>query len=155
MKNVWPFAGLTSDINHVFQQEVDHCLTASHTCSERRYQVHIWGISMGSEHKFQRWGKSQIKGLNWVLISETHSKLFRTFSVWMTTLLTTLKHFLRYWSTSKDPKMAYLKTCSLSFLILIAFLVETDAGEWMWNKLLSRMCYWFTSMLFFGHAVKR
>lgn len=104
-----------------------------------------------------------MKGLNWVLISEIHPKLFRTFSVWINTLLTTLKHFLRYWSTSKDPKMAYLKTCSLSFVILIAFLVETDAGEWMWNKLLSRlfktpfcwMCYWSTSMLLFGHAVKR
>ncbi|KTG35211.1 hypothetical protein cypCar_00021199 [Cyprinus carpio] len=34
---------------------------------------------------------------------------------------------MRYWSASKEPKMACLKIYTLSFLILIAFFVETDA----------------------------
>ncbi|XP_059390715.1 C-C motif chemokine 20-like [Carassius carassius] len=37
---------------------------------------------------------------------------------------------MRYWSTSKDqkdPKMACLKIYTLSFLLLLAFALETDA----------------------------
>lgn len=102
MKFVWPFAGLTSDINHVFQQEVDHCSTASHTCSERRYQVHIWGISMGSEHKFQRWGEIPNEGFK---LSAHQWNSFKALQNFLCVDYHSLNNTFTFWDTEALPKI--------------------------------------------------